>query len=96
MSLLRQIQDAAIDSTVDIPSLLRKCKVLAARLGNDDFKRWLDNELSGYSSKDELPEYRVLNVNSKGHFSGAFGSGLRNADIPLMCVPEQLKEMLVH
>ncbi|WP_374246334.1 hypothetical protein [Zoogloea sp.] len=96
MSLLRQIQDAAIDSSVDLPTLLRKCKVLAARLGNDDFKRWIENELSGYDNKDDLPEYRVLSVNSKGHFSGAFGSGLRNADIPLLCLPEDFRESLGH
>lgn len=96
MSLLRQIQDAAIDSSVDLPALLRKCKVLAARLGNDDFKRWIDNELSGYDRKEDLPEYRVLNVNSKGHFGGPFGSGLRNADIPLSCIPEDFREMLGH
>lgn len=96
MSLLRQIQDAAIDSSVDLPTLLRKCKVLAARLGSDDFKCWLEQELSGYANKDELPEYRVLNVNSKGDFSGAFGSGLKNADIPLLCVPEELRDSLGH
>ncbi|WP_082360398.1 hypothetical protein [Paracidovorax avenae] len=96
MSLLRQIQDAAIDSSVNLPTLLRKCKVLAARLGNDDFKRWIDNELSGYENKDDLPEYRVLSVNSKGHFGGAFGSCLRNADIPLFCLPEDFRENLRH
>jgi hypothetical protein len=96
MSLLRQIQDAAIDSSVDLPTLLRKCKVLAARLGNEDFKQWIDNELSGYDRKEDLPEYRILNVNSKGHFGGPFGSGLRNADIPLMCLPEDFRESLGH
>lgn len=96
MSLLRQIQEAAIDSSIDLPTLLRKCKVLAARLGNDDFKRWIDSELSGYDSKDNLPEYRILSVNSKGHFGGAFGSGLRNADIPLLCFPEDFRESLGH
>ena len=96
MSLLRQIQDAAIDSSIDLPTLLRKCKVLAARLGNDDFKRWIDSELSGYDHTDDLPEYRIFGVNSKGHFSGPFGSGLRNADIPLSCFPEDFREILGH
>jgi AbiTii len=96
MSLLRQIQDAAIDSSVDLPTLLRKCKVLAARLGNEDFKHWIDCELVGYDEKDDLPAYRILNVNSKGHFSGAYGSGIRNADIPLSCVPKELRESLKH
>ncbi|AIJ46922.1 hypothetical protein O987_14030 [Comamonas testosteroni TK102] len=96
MSLLRQIQDAAIDSSIDLPTLLRKCKVLAARLGNDDFKRWIDSELSGYDNTDDLPEYRIFGVNSKGHFSGPFGSGLRNAHIPLSCFPEDFREILGH
>lgn len=96
MSLLRQIQDAAIDSSIGLPTLLRKCKVLAARLGNDDFKRWIDSELSGYVDKNDLPEYRILSVNSRGHFAGAFGSGLRNADIPLLCLPEDFRESLGH
>ncbi|EGQ7821228.1 hypothetical protein DC894_RS23310 [Vibrio parahaemolyticus] len=94
MSLLREIQDAAINSEVELATLLRKCKVLAARLGNDEFKSWVDNELDGYKSADGLPDYRILTVNSKGHFAGAFGSGLNNADIPLSCIPEEFRENL--
>jgi hypothetical protein len=96
MSLLREIQNAAIDSAVPLATLLRKCKVLAARLGNAEFKQWIEAELNGYSSIDGLPPYRVLNVQSKGHFSGPFQSGLRNADIPLSCVPEQVRNSLSH
>jgi hypothetical protein len=94
MSLLREIQSAAIDSNTDLATLLRKCKVLAARLGNQEFKVWVDNELSGYKSKNVLPEYRVLDVFSKGHFAGPFNSGMNNADIPLSCIPEEYREMM--
>lgn len=94
MSLLRDIQDAAVNSEVELATLLRKCKVLAARLGNDEFKSWVDNELDGYKSADGLPDYRILTVNSKGHFAGAFGSGLNNANIPLSCIPEEFRENL--
>ena len=96
MSLLREIQDLAIDSRVELSVLLRKCKVLAARLGNAEFKQWVENELSGYRSKSDLPDYRILHVNSKGHFSGPFGSGIRNADIPLLCIPKELREQLQY
>lgn len=96
MSLLREIQDAAIDSKIELAVLLRKCKVLAARLGNPEFKKWVENELSGYNDIDELPDYRILTVNSKGHFSGPFQSGLRNADIPLMCIEEDFRQHLTH
>ncbi|MBI4222552.1 MAG: hypothetical protein HY607_07695 [Planctomycetes bacterium] len=96
MSLLRDIQETAIDSDIDISVLLRKCKVLAARLGNQEFKNWVESELNGYKKKDDLPEYRILSVISKGHFSGGFGSGLRNADIPMFCMPESTREALSH
>ena len=95
-TLLRQIQDAATDDSVSLPTLLRKCKVLGARLGNDEFKKWVDHELNGYGdvADEELPRYRKLQVHSKGHFSGAFQSQLRNADIPIDCLPAELHDML--
>lgn len=96
MSLLREIQNAAVDASVPIATLLRKCKILAARLGNDQFKAWIDNELNGYSSKEDLPAYRIVRVNSKGHFSGPFQSGLKNADIPMTCMPENLRDNLSY
>lgn len=94
MSLLREIQNAAIDSNTELAVLLRKCKVLAARLGNPDFKQWVERELSGYDDISALPDYRILTVNSKGHFSGPFQSGIRNADIPLMSIDEKFREHL--
>ena len=91
MSLLRDIQDAAINSEIDISTVLRKCKVLAVKLGNENFKNWVDQELNGYNNIDNLPDYRILSVDSKGDFSGA-SRIVKNADIPLLCIPEQLRE----
>ena len=94
MSLLREIQDAAISANTPLTVVLRKCKVLAARLGSDELKLWVDFELTGYKNIEELPEYRILKVSSKGHFAGPFNSGLRNADIPLSCVPKKFRGSL--
>lgn len=91
MSLLRDIQDAAIDSNVSLATLLRKCKVLAARLGNDVFKQWVENELSGYKGQSGLPEYRSFSVGSKGHFVGAFGRALKNADMLMYQIPDEYR-----
>jgi AbiTii len=96
MSLLREIQDAAVDSKVEIAVLLRKCKVLAARLGNAEFKQWVEHELNGYPSSKDAPSYRILQVNSKGDFSGYHGSGMKNADIPLRAIPTEFHEYLSH
>lgn len=94
MSLLRDIQDAAISSEIELSVVLRKCRVLSARLGNDEFKKWVEQELNGYKNIKELPDYRIFEVQSKGHFFGPYGSGIKNADIPLICMPEDLRESL--
>ncbi|WP_257233996.1 MULTISPECIES: AbiTii domain-containing protein [unclassified Acinetobacter] len=97
MSLLREIQNDAVNSNIKVSDLLRRCKVLAYRLGNEDFKTWVDSELNGYESLDGIPSYRIYNdVNSKGHFSGAFGSGLRNADIPSNCFPKEFNNGFIN
>ena len=94
MSLLLDIQNDVIDSNVDISVILRKCKVLAVRLGNEPFENWVDQELNGYKNKKLLPDYRIVQVYSKGNFSGPFGSGLNNADIPFLSIPEKYRENL--
>jgi len=94
MSLLRDIQNDVIDTNVDISVILRKCKVLAVRLGNKPFENWVNQELNGYKNKKLLPDYRIVQIYSKGHFSGPFGSGIKNADIPLSCIPEEFRENL--
>ena len=58
MSLLREIQNAAIDGGVKLQTLLRKCKVLAARLGNDEFSQWVDAELTDRGSTRTLAPRR--------------------------------------
>lgn len=96
MSLLREIQDAAIDGSTDLETLLRKCRVLAARLKNEQFKIWVQSELDGYPSRSDVPDYRKFHCQCFGHFSGPLGSGLKNAPIPESCIPEQLREGLTN
>ncbi len=93
MSLLKEIQADAIDSNVDISVVLRKCKVLAARLGNEDFKLWVEHELNGYTSKEDLPEYRTLKVESHGNFIGVAWKG---NDLPIApsIIPKEYRDMV--
>ncbi len=94
MSLIKKIQDSAVDSASNISMLLRQCKVLAFRLENEDLKKWVDQELNGYDSADDLPSYRIIHTNSKGHFVGAFGRELKNGEIPLSCIDERFRDDL--
>lgn len=94
MSLLREIQNSAVDANEPIGTLLRKCKILAARLGSSEFKSWIEYELNGYSGKGSLPEYRIMSVPCRGYFSGGYGSSMNNAEIPSRCIPEDYREAL--
>jgi len=88
MSLLQEIQDAAVDASVPISTLLRKCAVLAARLNNDELRAWVAKELNGYENDADTPDYRILGAHATGHLAGPFGSGYKNITIPPMVLPE--------
>lgn len=92
MTLIEEIQHDAVDSKSELGTVLRKCKLLAARLGSRPLEDWLLWESSGYPDDANVPEYRMWPLELKGHFCGPFGSGIRNAPIPMMCVPENLRE----
>ena len=94
MSLLRDIQAAAIDGSTDLEILLRKCRVLAARLKNEEFRQWVENELNGYKNDQKIPDYRKYHGHCIGHFLGPFGSGLRNAPIPQASIPAEIRDRL--
>ena len=92
MSLLKDVQNAAIDASSDLGTVLRKCKFLAARLGSQELENWLLWESKGYPEDVPVPGYRVWPLQVKGHFAGAFGSGLRNAPIPIRLLPYNVRQ----
>jgi hypothetical protein len=73
MSLIENIQAPAISESSDVSALLRKCKLLAARLDATDLARWVDHELNDDPNDAALPPYRIINgAKSYGHFVGQY------------------------
>ena len=62
MSLLREIQNDLARTDADAVSVLRKCKILAARLNSPELTRWVDCELDGFPDTQPVPEYRKLAI----------------------------------
>jgi hypothetical protein len=58
VSKLTEIIDAATEDAVTVPSLLRKLKVVAARLDTAVLLEWVENELAGYGESALVPNYR--------------------------------------
>lgn len=83
MTILEDIQNTAVDGRSDLASILRKCKLLAARLNSKPLEDWVIWESNGYPEGIEVPDYRVWSLEVRGHFAGPFGSAIRNAPIPI-------------
>lgn len=70
--LLDEIIALATDDKHPITTLLRMCIVLAHQLKNERLKKWANDELRGYNSTDNLPEYRTISAAATGRFLGPF------------------------
>jgi hypothetical protein len=92
MNLLEDIQQAAVDSSVDLSTLLRKCKLLAARIESMELEDWVSWESNGYPEEIAVPSYRVWPVEVKGNFAGPFGSSSRHIPVPSIALPEAIRE----
>jgi hypothetical protein len=93
MTLLEDIQNSAVDSKSDLASLLRKCKLLAARLGSQPLEDWVLWESNGYPDDIGVPDYRIWVLEIKGYFVGPMGATLQNYPIPLACLPEKARRV---
>ena len=91
-SLVAQLQKEVVDSGVPISDILRKAKILASKLKNKEFKRWIDAELKGYDNTDNLPDYRKFTPINLGTFAGSFGKVVNNVQIPIICLPDDIRE----
>jgi hypothetical protein len=95
MSLIQDIQAAAIAKDHDVPTLLRMCKLLAARISHQAFAEWVDNELNGYPTVGGLPDYRIVRVDSYGSFHGSFRQ-VGKLQISVAILPEEIQEQYRH
>lgn len=62
---IQKLKDDATRTDVNVSELLRRTKILASELGDKNFLKWVENELSGYDSK-EAPAYRLITGEPKG------------------------------
>ena len=90
--LTTQIQSGVVDSSVPISDVLRRAKILANLLRNTELRKWVDAELGGYDTTVNLPDYRTFEPVNYGTFSGPFGKLIRNLQIPVTHLPDEVRE----
>ncbi|HLJ88374.1 MAG TPA: hypothetical protein VKZ53_16260 [Candidatus Angelobacter sp.] len=91
VSLLDEIIGTAIEHTQSTTELLRKCFVLSYQLKDEQLKAWLNQELDGYASSENLPKYRIIHIGALGDFSN--GYYLRNrVPIPSLMMKKEHRD----
>jgi hypothetical protein len=60
-SLVLELQQEAMDPRTGVRDLLRKASVVATKLNIEELQDWVERELHGYKTSDQIPEYRSLN-----------------------------------
>ena len=91
MNLLEDIQNAASDPSSSVSTLLRKCKILAARLGNQLLEDWIVWESDGYPEDVPVPKYRIWSLQVRGNFLGPY-SNLNHAPISALKLPQDVRK----
>ena len=91
MNLLEDIQNAASDPSSSVSTLLRKCRILAARLGNQRLEDWIVWESDGYPEDVPVPKYRIWSLQVRGNFLGPC-SNLNHAPIPTVNLPKNVQK----
>lgn len=91
-ALLDDIISLAIDGKQPLPDILRKCLFLGHELKNDRLKIWANQELNGYRSEKDVPEYRIIIAEAKGNFVGPYYAQHRDRLIPSIMLEEKHRE----
>jgi hypothetical protein len=91
MSLLTDIQKEAVDSNASVATALRRAKLLASRLKDAGFAKWVGYELNGYPQRrSEVPDYRIVACTAFGNFMA--GNMVAKLPIPTSVLPAKLRD----
>jgi hypothetical protein len=94
MKLVDEIIEMSSDGKRSLSDALRKCLVLAFELKNEKLKYWIEKELNGFNTGDDIPEYRKVLLHSKGNFSGPMGAWIPQRPLPVSIIDKKHRDML--
>ncbi|PHV61591.1 hypothetical protein [Cyanobacterium aponinum] len=91
VNIIKQIQSDIINPQISLATIFLKAKALAHYLNNHELKKWVKNELDGYSNMDELPNYRIITTVLLGtFFNGVYKHS--NKILSTIDIPEELRQ----
>ena len=91
MKLIDEAIEILSDASQPLANAFFKAQVIAHRLQNDDFAKWVKGEIQGYGDNDELPKYRISNLTPYGNLENG-ARYYKNFKLPVGDMPEDMME----
>ncbi|WP_025856664.1 hypothetical protein [Pseudomonas sp. CHM02] len=91
MKLIDEAIEILSDASQPLANAFFKAQVIAHRLQNDDFAKWVKSEIQGYGDNDELPKYRISNLTPYGNLENG-ARYYKNFKLPVGDMPEDMVE----
>ncbi|WP_394542755.1 AbiTii domain-containing protein [Priestia aryabhattai] len=86
-----QILKDVVSGKESIENILLRLKVILSDLDNELIMKWVDGELQGYKSEDDLPKYRIFRGSIIGTYLVNYQAKYTNAPVPLEVLLPQEK-----
>ena len=93
--MLADIINILADESSSLSSALLKTKVILYKIGSKELVDWVNYELNGYPSVDDLPEYRVIPCQVVGNVSNIRWQA-KSHPIPIGHLTEQEQDTLTR
>lgn len=93
MKLATEIIDILSSETPNLANALFKTKVLLHKLGEKELIQWVNSELNGYKSNDDVPEYRVVQSRVMANLMNLVYSA-SNRELPIYHLDHELRKSL--
>jgi hypothetical protein len=90
MKLLDDTIDLLSDASQPLANSFFKAQVIAHKLQDKQFEKWVRNEIKGYESEADVPAYRVVNLTPYGHVENR-AKRYNNFKLPVSGMPQEVR-----
>ena len=89
--IVLELQQDLLSKDCDVLNALRKAHIIATKLKLSEFDSWIQNELNGYATEEDAPEYRRVcgTLKAFNPYRGWIPAIIKNASLEnMVCKPK--------
>lgn len=91
MKLIDETIEMLSDATQPLANAFFKAQVIAHKLQNKEFAKWVKDEVQGYEERTAVPKYRTSLLTAYGNVENGY-TRYSNIKLPVGDIPEDIKD----